>query len=650
MASLISGKQVTVAAGSAAADPSRIKQTDSFGDPPDFRTVWSFPTFVALLMLVALWAIKLYTTWGAWGNLSVDSGHEMYVPAMLAEGKVLYRDTLFTYGPAAPYLTGYLYQLFGVNLNVLYWAGALSALGSSTLLCLIGTRLSCRSVGWAAGAVVLLEAFEPSLFCFPLPYASAAVYGCFTGCLFLWLVVNASFSRASLCLFPAGLAAAVALLLKPEFGIACYCTLALLIGARGLIWRSGRVFATDIFAILPGFILCGLVIRWMVSIAGVEFITQENILSWPTSYFMRTYGKMWLERSGFALSRLAFLSAFHRSISVAVVLVALYVLLKLRRTDPHPFLIRAVIFVVLVLFLIRKHFFLVSVKQSITLLLSTVFFPTDMVLYVGIAAVGAWFYFLWKPAASRSLAIPLVLTFSSLLAFRILMQMRSDGYAIYFNGPAVLSFLLLLYIAIHGFRYTGRFMFLGELALCLACLVPVWVHTRTLEEDARKFVPLTTERGTVRVSEHLAENYIAAIQFMKEKASQGQSVLSLPEDTSLYFLSGTYCPTRVYLFIPGAVAPGRMEEETIGEIERRPVDYVLWSNRTFPEYGASVFGRDFDQELGSYLKSHYRLVGPLLASNPVNETSFSAPSAPDPAAVDTWAAEIWQRRPEGQKQ
>ena len=59
---------------------------------PDPKLSWNFATYAALLMLVALWAVKLYTTWAAWGDLTIDSGHEMYVPALLAEGKMLYRD------------------------------------------------------------------------------------------------------------------------------------------------------------------------------------------------------------------------------------------------------------------------------------------------------------------------------------------------------------------------------------------------------------------------------------------------------------------------------------------------------------------------------------------------------------------------------
>jgi hypothetical protein len=599
------------------------------------KVSWNATTIGALFLLVVLWAVKVYTTWEAWGNLTIDSGHEMYVPALLAEGKLLYRDVWFTYGPGAPYFNSYLFRLFGVHLNVLYWAGSLSALGSAIFLYLIGLRLSSWLVGWTAGAVVLMEAFEPSLFCFPLPYSFAAVYGCLIGCLFLWLVMNASTSLGWPWMFGAGIAAAIALVLKPEFGIACYGTLGLLIAVRCFLQRSWKLLTRDVTAILPGIMICGFVIRWMVSIAGVEFITQENILSWPTSYFMKTFGKSWLALNGFTITATAFHEAMFRAIPLALALSAAYCVLWLKRFDRRSLLLKALLLSVVILYFAKDVFLNFPPPQRLESTLSTVFFPRDMVLYTAVAAITAWGYF-WRQTRSFvacSPAIPLLLTFSSLLAFRILMKMSPRGYSIYYNGPVVLSFLLLLCLTIPRSGRSRRFVFVGELLICLACLTPVALHARAFEAQANDFVPLTTERGTVRVSKELAENYKAAIQFMKEKASLGQYVLSVPEDTSLYFLSDTYCPTRVYLFIPGSVAPGKMTDELIREIEEKPVDYLLWSNRTFSEYGAPVFGKDFDLEVGDFLRSHYRPVGRLI---PLTRDYWQ------------WTAVVWERKLQGE--
>src|SRR5271165_3978654 len=114
------------------------KEPRLFGPPVS----WTPTTFIALATLLALWGLKVYSTWAAWGSLTIDSGHEMYIPAQLAEGKQLYRDVWFMYGPASAYFNSYLYRLFGVHLSVLYWAGSVSALVSAIFLYLVGMRLS----------------------------------------------------------------------------------------------------------------------------------------------------------------------------------------------------------------------------------------------------------------------------------------------------------------------------------------------------------------------------------------------------------------------------------------------------------------------------------------------------------------------------
>ena len=188
MANLISPEPFIVSSESQESDSPRTEQAGSLPPSADSGSPWNFTTIVALLLLIVLWAVKLYTTWGAWGNLTIDSGHEMYVPAMLAEGKQLYRDVWFTYGPAAPYFTSYLFRLFGAQLNVLYWAGSLSALGSAIFLyphrnavVLLAGGLDCWCRGSDRGFSAFHFLFSSAVF------MSAAVYGCFIGCLFLWL-------------------------------------------------------------------------------------------------------------------------------------------------------------------------------------------------------------------------------------------------------------------------------------------------------------------------------------------------------------------------------------------------------------------------------------------------------------------------------
>ena len=601
---------------------------------------WGRTTCAALVALVCLWAFKLYSTWGAWGNLTVDSGHEMYIPALLAQGKTLYLDTWFTFGPASAYFNSYLFRIFGAHLNVLYWAGAMAALGSAVLLYLTGMRLSAWRVGWAAGAVLLLEAFQPTLFCFPLPYSFAAAYGCLVGCSFLWLATHITPSSGRGWIFAGGSIAALALLLKPEFGTASYAILTGLIALRGLTNRSWNSVAKDAAAMLPGVVACVLVILWMVSLAGVAFITHENIVSWPSTYFMQSYGKMWLESNGFILTVPAFADAFWRLSPLAALGLALYAPLWRRLGPPtltrwsnwlRTGLVAAVVWV-----LVRQDAVQGPWLEGWEQALARIFFPKDMVLFVVLAAAAAWLSFLRLPVplADRPLVAPVVLTYASLTAFRTLMHTLPGDYSIFYNGPVVLAFLWLVCRLLPGAAprtqgWSPRIRAAAETLVCLACIALVGLYSARIEAPTKEFVPLITERGTVKAYPGKVRGYAAAIRFMKEKAAAGHSVLSLPEDTSLYFLAGTPCPVRVYAFTPGVISPGKMVRDTIAQIEAGPVRYLLWSNRTFPEYKVPVFGKDFSQDLGDHLRANYREVGPVIAP----ETDWE------------WSAVVWERKP-----
>lgn len=585
---------------------------------------WNRTTVVALAVLVALWALLMYLTWTRWGELTADCGREMYVPAVLSEGKMLYRDVWFLNGPVAPYFNSLLFRIFGINLNILYWAGSLSALGSAFFLYLSGMRLSSWVVGWTTGAVVLLQAFQPGLFCFPLPYSFNSVYGCLTACIFLWLVIGACDSTNWAWIFGAGTAAAVALLLKLEFGMACYAALGLLVAARGFQERSWKRVLGDFVAVLPGVALCVAVIGWMVSIAGVSFITQENILSWPTSFFMRTYGKYWLQYRGFDLTAAAFAGALLRTAILAVVVMGMYWLLRRARSD------RSAIFLGIEIGVAGLAFLVTYLPWQAAMVFRWIFFPQDMVLYIAVGSLAAWWYFWREPCANRRLQIAILFSFCGLLAFRILLLMNPAGYPIYYNGPVILAFLLVmsrLIVARH--RASRTFIQQAEVLVCFACLTAVAFHSIPLYGRAMDFVPLTTERGTIRVPKQTAENYQAAIAFMTEKTVQGETVLSIPEDTSLYFLSATLCPIRVFVFTPGVLSPGRMTDRLIQEIDVKSVRYLIWSNRDSSEYGVRKFGTDYDQALGDYLRSHYHALRPLPDNGP------------------GWTAVIWERNPGG---
>ena len=141
---------------------------------------------------------------------------------------------------------------------------------------------------------------------------------------------------------------------------------------------------------------------------------------------------------------------------------------------------------------------------------------------------------------------------------------------------------------------------LADILPYLAVLLTVLVDVGPLYSHGHAYVPLRTPRGVIYAGPDKFLAYRSALDFIDRKKSEG-GIMSVPEDTSLYFLAGIDAPTRLYQFGPGVLSPGEMTSQEIQSIQQAGVRYLIWSNRTFPEYGVPVFGTA-DQDLGQYFE------------------------------------------------
>jgi hypothetical protein len=577
---------------------------------------------IAISALCCLWLGLVTYGWARWGSVSVDSGREIYVAAALAQGKMLYRDVWYPYHPGAPYLNALLFRIFGIHITVAYLAGALAGLAVALTLFRCALYFVPLPVAFAVGYMVLIQSFGPGIFNYPLPYSYAAVYGSVAASWFLLFAIRAALKPTKTTIFWAAFSSAVALLMKLEYGLACFATLAALQLGLVVRQRSSDTARGNFLATIPALLVCAVVVGWMVSIHGVTFLTQENFMSWPTSYFMRIYGQFWLGGMGFELSLRKVLSALLATVGFVIFWTGFrfWLLSALRDLSfRHAGLAIALATGAIACSL--------TYPEWSNLTIATVLFPRPMVFMVGLTIPVAAFLFWRSQWQARNLAILILATFGPLLAFRMLFGMLPHAYAIFYNGPLVLAFCcVLLSVAIPGNGRDPR----GQKALLFVCAaLCTWVTAQVYPDynEMRKGrLALKTERGTIFLPETMLPAWPQAVDFMRHDT--GGAVMTIPEDTALYFFSGVLCPVRVCIFTPGLVAPGRMMDQVIEEIRQARVRYIIWSNRKFYEYDAPEFGLDFDRPLGEYIRSHYQ---------PIRE--FGPSKRPD-----LWHATLWERK------
>ncbi len=247
--------------------------------------------------IVLLGACVLWSgfTWGRLYDPIVDQGWHMQAAARVADGQVLYRDLIWMYGPLPVYLLALLFRGLGTGVTpFLLLIHVLAALGClltyrvarfllTPALALLGT-LALFLGGWWGGFISYTQA-----------YTGAVPLGAVLGLLFVTSLLSYLRGGKSIWLVMAGLASGAALLIKPEFALACAGTgllvltgLALfprgLAGDRGSAMRALGLYAVSTAIVAGvGYGLLASRAGWDLVWQGITGYDQDAILlqEWP---------------------------------------------------------------------------------------------------------------------------------------------------------------------------------------------------------------------------------------------------------------------------------------------------------------------------------------------------------------------------------
>ena len=587
-------------------------------EDPSAARIW-----IARAIIVGVAAALAWYTWGHWGDFQVDNGRELYVPAEILKGKLLFRDLWYMYGPLAPYLKALLFWIFGVQLTVLYIFGLTLAIGTALITFEIGRRFGLGLVGSAVPSLFfLIESFYPTIRNFIFPYSYAASLAAFLGVGCLYFVIRHASDMRMLHLGLAAVLAGLVVLTKQEFGIACLVLLGFEIAAGYWIRRSLPEMLRNTALCFAGLLPAVAGYGWFVWKLSARFIFFENWIQTPGTYFMRTFGKITipsqglrfvpselLESAGYTILCLAVWAFFACVVVVAVKELGLVTRPSVAWcgvTVLSPMWIAAISFLV---YPWGRGFFIASMTQSI--------FPKGIFFLVIFFTIHA----LWKLAKEPQNGMVLqeagLGIYAGLIGLRQMMTLRPIIWdcAVFFNGPAFLVFVILLYRIISWAsrslnarrrNFVVGTMLTAEVVMLYALFFPIpqMLSTR-----------LVTGNGSFYTRPDVAALFPQIISFMKTHTRNGKDILVLPEPASLYVFAGMDAPSRMYGLVPGYVAPDQ-EQEYIDEVTSNHVRYILIANRRTVEYGVQAFAD------GGYNKKIYQWI----IENYVRDGQFTLPS------------------------
>ncbi len=602
--------------------PSRAAQIPSSTDEsPSTAAEW-----IARLVIILVACGLAWYTWGHWGDFQIDNGRELYVPAEILKGKLLFRDLWYMYGPLAPYLKALLFRIFGVHLTVLYVLGLTLTIGTALLTFEIARFFNLGPVGSTVPPMFfLVEAFYPFIRNFVFPYSYAASLGAFLGLACLYFVMRHVASVSTLHLGLAAVLSSLVILTKQEFGVACLLLLGFDVAAGLLIRRSVTEFLRNIAVCFVGLLPALAVYGWFVMKLSARVLFIDNWISTPGTYFMRTFARTTMPEQGFRFVPSELLEAAEFTVLglalwalLGCILVA--VIKKLRLSSPLPMALAVLailspLWLAVLLFVTKFPWGIVTNPSwAIALLLiplTQAICPKGMFFLVLFSSI----YAVWQLGKGSQSALVLqeagLGIYASLLAVRQMMELQPNIFrcAVFFNVPAFLVFLILLYKII---RWACRSLDVKRSDFAVASILIVEAGMLFLlffPKPGLLPTRLSTDYGSFYTRTDAAILFPQIISFMKTHTRNGKDILVLPEPPSLYVFAGMEAPSKWYSLVPGTVAP-EQEQEFINELASNQVRYVLITDRSFTEYGVWGFiNHGYNPLIYRWIMANYVKVG-----------------------------------------
>lgn len=550
-------------------------------------------------LLGAAFAALTILGWGAWPDVLVDFGRELYVAWRISQGDVLYRDVASFYGPLSPYVNGTLFRVFGIGLRTLMVANLLVLAGATWMLRALLLRAGTRP--WAATAACALflglfgfgHLIANGSFNFVCPYAHEATHGfALALAALLSALREAQSARGRWALF-AGLLCGLAFLTKPEPFVAalgaCAMVLAVTVRGRGAIARAAAFAGGLALPPLLAFLLLALAMpagdAWTGMLGSWAYLTNAQLRD--MSYFGWSAG---LDQPRAHLGILARAAA----VQAAVLLAAAAVAWALRRRRGRPWAALACAAVLGAVLALQW-----STRDWLRWARPLPLWAAGLLIASGAALVRAR-----GEDAQAALARTALAAFALLLLPRILFNARFFHYGFVLAAAAtvLVAAALLDWIP----RALDRRGAAGIVVQAVGATALVFVAAASVRDSlafmARKTVRVGSGPDAFRADAR--GSFVDLVLENLDRASPSGPLVVLPEGVMINYLQRRPSSIPYLTMLPTDEAQFG-EDELLGSLERRPPALIALVHRTADEYGTPLFGRDYAQRTMEWVQAHY---------------------------------------------
>lgn len=555
---------------------------------------------------ILLYPFLLWRGWGAWHDVVVDFGRELYVPWRITEGDVLYRDLAWFNGPLSPYWNALVFLVGGVSLRTLTVANAV-------LTALFGWLLHRRVRGAAgpvaAGATLLF--FEVVFACghypgtgnynFLAPYSHELPHGLLLGLLAFSAALRARGSGRLGWSAATGLLLGLCFLTKAEVFVAAAGAVACVLSlswressAGGSARRAGLVLGAALF---PPFVAWGLFSFAMPAGDALDAVLG----SWPgilgsgasELFFYQAYTGFdrWREN----LQALAVNAAW----LLAILGPAALLDLALRSAGLGLRLLVAGAYAALVAALVTRGEWTpldwLLVARCLPLLALVAWLIACALAWRGAEEGRA----AWGERAGFAL-FALLMTLKMIL----IAMLAHYGFALAVLAAALFAAVFLEWLPRVGRNPAGRGLVLRGATLALMGIVAVAFWRMSGEAFEQKSVVVGSGADAFRAEPPRAPLVVSLLEEIDARFGSQETLLVLPEGIMLNYLTRRRSPTRHVNFMPPEIELFG-EEEILDELRASPPDALALVHKDTSEYGFPLFGTHYGTAIGHWVSRQY---------------------------------------------
>jgi len=588
----------------------------SFGWPP---AAWR--RCMPVLILSLAFVHNLLLSWRKWGDVVIDCGRELDIARQLAEGRILYSEVRYFYGPLTPWINGGLMKVFGIHADTLIAAGiAVAALCCWAIYTLARCYTGRIGATLAAVSFLYMSAFAHltpnGIFNFALPYTSAATYG--ITCALLCVLGLVRFSQTgrrgalalSLIFF------ALTGLTKIELLLAVGLPHVIFLALR--LWEQKRAEVRLWSAYALAFAAIAAAYLFAARDSGFGVVWRENLFPLVTS--QSDYSKFHMGLINPAESLLNML----KSMGVATVLIAGVV--ALARITPAAGSTRNLLYAVAGAGGFAVYFWM---PLDLAFLLAT---PVSVIVILA----GLKHCILRRDPRGIFRAQILLWSFALGCMARMLLKPITYHYGFYLFPPMALAltvgWLVVLPYLISELKSKRATVYCAGLGVVLAW---TWTHySMSSTLYSMHTVEMRAPRGhmwLLNVPNALPQGqFYAGTVNVLAAMPKGTRVLVLPQGVGLAFFSGQNNPYGIFGYNAPEMSGSYSDDAMFSLLERNPPDLVLRTPTDALEYGNQYFGKDYGQKTWGWIQANTK---PVIGVGPAGFLTIYAREGVDVSAL-----------------